>query len=135
MAIDLTGIINENEFYTHHYLSAIFENDLKEVFARWESRRKEQDVRPPYDQLRSLAQEYFRLKEQQSKTRLDSERKAGEIEFLAGLLAALGYPVNLTCRQLDDGKVLPIAGELTKQSICFELCKYRPRSKFHNTAF
>ena len=121
MAIDLTGIINENEFYTHHYLSAIFENDLKEVFARWESRRKEQDVRPPYDQLRSLAQEYFRLKEQQSKTRLVSERKAGEIEFLAGLLAALGYPVNLTCRQLDDGKVLPIAGELTKQSGAPEL--------------
>jgi hypothetical protein len=121
MAIDLTGIINENEFYTHHYLRAIFENDLKEVFARWESRRKEQDVRPPYDQLRSLAQEYFRLKEQQSKTRLVSERKAGEIEFLAGLLAALGYPVNLTCRQLDDGKVLPIAGELTKQSGAPEL--------------
>ena len=29
MAIDLTGVINENEFYTHHYLSAILENDLK----------------------------------------------------------------------------------------------------------
>ena len=28
--IDLTGITNENEFYTHHYLSVILENDLKE---------------------------------------------------------------------------------------------------------
>jgi len=25
--IDLTGVTNENEFYTHHYLSAIFEED------------------------------------------------------------------------------------------------------------
>jgi hypothetical protein len=25
--LDLTGITNENEFYTHHYLSAILEED------------------------------------------------------------------------------------------------------------
>ena len=25
--MDLTGITNENEFYTHHYLSAVLEND------------------------------------------------------------------------------------------------------------
>ena len=31
MAIDLTGITNENEFYTHHYLSAILENDLTAI--------------------------------------------------------------------------------------------------------
>ena len=27
MALDLTGISNENEFYTHHYLAAILESD------------------------------------------------------------------------------------------------------------
>ena len=27
---DLIGITNENEFYTHHYLLVIIENDLKE---------------------------------------------------------------------------------------------------------
>ena len=32
MAIDLTGITNENEFYTHHYLAAILEGDLKPLF-------------------------------------------------------------------------------------------------------
>ncbi|MEY3785798.1 MAG: hypothetical protein RLZ75_3, partial [Pseudomonadota bacterium] len=35
MALDLTGINNENEFYSHHYLSAIFEGDLKDTFAQW----------------------------------------------------------------------------------------------------
>lgn len=29
--IDLTGITNENEFYTHHYLSVILDNDLKNL--------------------------------------------------------------------------------------------------------
>ena len=34
MAIDLTGISNDNEFYTHHYLSAILEGDIKDVLAK-----------------------------------------------------------------------------------------------------
>ena len=29
--IDLTGITNENEFYTHQYLSVILDNDLKNL--------------------------------------------------------------------------------------------------------
>ena len=44
MAIDLTGITNKNEFYTHHYLSAVLENDLKDLFARWEAQKKEKDI-------------------------------------------------------------------------------------------
>ena len=35
MALDLTGITVENEYYTHHYLAAILESDLKAVFSRW----------------------------------------------------------------------------------------------------
>ena len=38
MSIDITGITNENEFYTHHYLAAILENDLKEVLQEWKRR-------------------------------------------------------------------------------------------------
>ena len=49
MALNLTGISNENEFYTHHYLSAILETDLKEVFEKWplESRRKNSSLLIP----------------------------------------------------------------------------------------
>ena len=36
MSLDLTGITNENEYYSHHYLSAILEGDLKETFAQWQ---------------------------------------------------------------------------------------------------
>ena len=36
MSLDLTGINNENEYYSHHYLSAIFEGDLKETFGHWQ---------------------------------------------------------------------------------------------------
>ena len=39
MAFDLTGIVNENEYYTHHYLQAILEGDLKEVFKGWQAKK------------------------------------------------------------------------------------------------
>ena len=116
MAIDLTGIINENEFYTHHYLSAILENDLKEVFGKWETLKREQEIRPPYDQLKSLAREYFRLCEQQSKTRILEEKYQAESEFLSILLGALGYTLNAQNHELDDGRLIPVAGEVSKQS-------------------
>ncbi|MFA6072385.1 MAG: hypothetical protein WC810_27805 [Janthinobacterium sp.] len=37
MSLDLTGINNENEYYSHHYLSAIFEGNLKDTFSQWQT--------------------------------------------------------------------------------------------------
>ena len=56
--MDLTGITNENEFYTHHYLSAILENDLKAVFKEWKRQEDEEEIGQPYIRLRSLRKEY-----------------------------------------------------------------------------
>ena len=57
MAFDITGITNENEFYTHHYLSAILENDLKDVFGEWKRKEDEEGVPQPYKGLRGLRKE------------------------------------------------------------------------------
>jgi len=58
MTIDFTGIYNENEFYTSHYLTALLEDDLKDTFKNWKTRESEQGVRPPYSRpclcLRSI---------------------------------------------------------------------------------
>jgi hypothetical protein len=35
MALDLTGIINHNEFFFEHYLASLFETDLKERLQTW----------------------------------------------------------------------------------------------------
>ena len=32
MAIDLTGILSVNEYYTHHYLNTILEEDIKDIY-------------------------------------------------------------------------------------------------------
>jgi hypothetical protein len=35
MPLDLTGITNEREFYTDHYIDSVLEEDLRPLFARW----------------------------------------------------------------------------------------------------
>jgi len=61
MTIDFTGIINENEFYSHHYLSAILESDLKNVLKEWKDAEKDKNIKPPYAELKGILKEYFNL--------------------------------------------------------------------------
>ena len=114
MAIDLTGITNENEFYTQHYLSAILENDLKELFARWAREAKENGKRPPYEELRSLARPFQRFRQEAAAARDPKERLALQREFYARLLAALGYELKPAVRELEDHVCLPLAGEVNR---------------------
>ena len=46
MPIDLSGIQNIGKFYSHHYLDALLEGDLKGLFARW--RTNDQEVKLSY---------------------------------------------------------------------------------------
>ncbi|MFZ2959729.1 MAG: hypothetical protein WA705_22840 [Candidatus Ozemobacteraceae bacterium] len=67
MTIDLTGIGNENEFFSHHYLVAILEQDLRDVLGKWRQQADEgrddplsglRNLRKPFNQLRfDLGQE------------------------------------------------------------------------------
>ncbi len=55
MALDLTGIQNENEFYTSYYLREVLEKDLKDEFADWAEQSTsgdaEEDRRSPHEAL------------------------------------------------------------------------------------
>ena len=57
------GIANENEFYSHHYLSEVFKGDIRERLEQWaaaEDAHPEQ--RAPYKQLASWAGQWFALR-------------------------------------------------------------------------
>jgi hypothetical protein len=121
MPIDLTGIANENEFYTHHYLSAILENDLKEVFEKWRLREEEEGVRPPYASLRQLAREYFAMRSLLERERRPEERMGIQIGFASSLLPALGYEYHPQLNEVDGGLAIPVIGEVTKTNGAPEL--------------
>ena len=114
MAIDITGITNENEFYTHHYLSAILENDLKAVFKEWKRQEDEEEIGQPYIRLRSLRKEYFATHALLEKEKNTSKRLTIQREFLARLLDALGYQYHPQLVELDDGTTLPLIGGITR---------------------
>jgi hypothetical protein len=121
MAIDLTGISNDNEFYTHHYLSAILEQDLKDVFKKWRDRDAQEKVQPPFTRLRALQKSYFTMRSRVERERTASARLELQRAFVAELLEVLGYPYQPTTKTLDEGAELPILGELTKPNGAPEL--------------
>ena len=105
MAIDLTGITNENEFYTHHYLAAILEVDLKPLFEAWSKLEN-----PPWDGLRSLARPFQAIQRESDPV----EREALRHKWFGDLFTVLGYSFTPDNVEFEDGTVLPLAGQITR---------------------
>jgi hypothetical protein len=116
MPIDLTGISNENEFYTHHYLSAILENDLKSLFSTWQSLEEEKEIKPPYEKLKALAGRYFKSRSEMEKLQSPDDLLDTQHEFFPMLLDALGYIFSPDKKELDNKLILPIIGEVKKSN-------------------
>ena len=106
MSLDLTGIQNDNEFYSHHYLSAIFEGDLKDTFKQWQQQEDDyrealkqtqakadtsSPERAPWIRLRSLSQAFFKLQNQLEKEHDNNTRQQLQKAFNAQVLMALNY--------------------------------------------
>ncbi len=127
MSLDLTGITNENEYYSHHYLSAIFEGDLKETFAQWQAMEDDyreslklngekgdtfSPKRAAWIRLRSLSQDFARLQNQLEKERDLSERLTLQNAFLAKLVNALGFDWQPTMKNVGDFGEIPVLSEV-----------------------
>jgi len=105
MPIDLTGITNENEFYTHHYLAAILEGDLKSLFEAWA-----QQERPPWETLRTLARPFQAIERETDA----AERQALRQKWIADLFSVLGYSLSPDVVELEGGTLLSLAGQITR---------------------
>ncbi len=116
MALNLNGISNENEFYTHHYLVTILENDLKNLFATWERQEEEQGLKPPHHLLNRLSREYFIIRGQMERAKSAEDILALQRRFLPDLLEALGYTMEPGTRTLDSGSPVPVIGEVLKKN-------------------
>lgn len=120
----LVGIINENEFYSNHYLDEVFGSDIRSVLEPWqvqeqaardqERAAKEQGktvapgYRAPWNQLGSLASGYFRQLSEQEKQRDIAQRLSEQRARQATVLNALGYQLAPTLQPLDEGCSLPL---------------------------
>ena len=116
MALDLTGITNENEFYTHHYLTAILENDLKGLFGQWDAREAQSGVKTPYDRLARLHRDYFALRNRMERLRNPEEILMAQREFFPEILSVFGYAFAPDLKELESGAMIPIIAEVRKKN-------------------
>lgn len=90
-----TGIANENEFYSHHYLAEVFKGDIKARLDAWEAAESEHPgddaFRAPYKRLQAWAQKWFSLRGQVPREHEEAERWQLFTQLQTGLLQALGY--------------------------------------------
>lgn len=121
MALDLAGLTNVNEYYSQHYLLALFEGDLRDVLARWEQAAAEhpdsEAHRPPPARLRALAAPYFRLLNRLDRLQEPGSRLDAQLKWLEELFAALGYAPRRDWQTLPRGGLrLPVLAEVNKAS-------------------
>ncbi len=103
------GINNENEFYSHHYLSEVFKGDIKQVLAGWQQRAEtEESFEPPHRRLRGLARDYFAMREQIRRGASSRARIALQRDFFRRLLPVFGLPWQPHQIATDDGFEVPV---------------------------
>jgi hypothetical protein len=103
------GIANENEFYSHHYLSEVFKGDIRERLEQWAAAEEAQpEQRAPYRQLASWATQWFALRHASARGSTAAEQLASFQQVQQGLLQALGYAITPRHLELQPGLPVPI---------------------------
>ncbi|MBP7544619.1 MAG: class I SAM-dependent DNA methyltransferase, partial [Acidovorax sp.] len=111
------GIANENEFYSHHYLSEVFKGDIKDRLAAWDAEEAQhpsnapnhEQHRAPPKRLQAWAQRWFALRSQVQRGKDENERWHSFVQMQTGLLQALGYaPPARSCTLHEFSTGLPV---------------------------
>ncbi len=116
MSMDLTGITNQNEYYTNHYFSSIFEENASDTISRWRAEAKNsEEVRTPWALLRDAARQYYPIHDRFLRSKFDTQTLAN-IRTLSDIyLSALGYPKAASeWVDIDDTTRVPVYLELKK---------------------
>ncbi|TXD33786.1 class I SAM-dependent DNA methyltransferase [Lujinxingia vulgaris] len=109
--MNFTGIDNDTEFYSHHYLDAVLQSDLNsEVFKDW----SDDDGTRPHDALRRLAREYFELRAELESMDDAEERRQRHATFLTRLLFDLGYEPLERTREVEELSITTLT-EVSRQ--------------------
>ena len=114
MPTTFTGIQNENEFYSHHYLAELFANDIQATTSRWrEAAGADEGTnggRAPDQALRALAHPYLVFRQKFRRERRDKARVGLQRDWFRSLLTALGYDFRPANHLLDDetGDEVPV---------------------------
>ena len=118
MSIDLTGIINKNEYYTNHYFSTVFEENTSATISGWNAAAREsEEIRTPWSLLRQNARQYYTAHDKFVRSSANLQVLANIKVLAASYLKSLGYPeAKPEIVTVDDSLSVPVYLEMTKKS-------------------
>ena len=124
---NLVGIYNENDFYSHHYLTSVFESDIRGVMDEWASkesdarefekkeralgREPERGFRAPYSVLATYAGSFFKQLNEHGREKEVPKRLQQQRKRWSSILAPLGYQLKASAVELDSGLKLPVLAQ------------------------
>ena len=108
MAFDLTGINNVGEFYSHYYLDALLETDLKGIFSKWNKQKEEQNKISPDRGISRLAGVFFTAKAAALKENDPDYRYEYAHDFHVRLAEILGYTPEEKLKFIGSDQALPV---------------------------
>ena len=105
----LAGISNENEFFSHHYLSELFQGDIRETVNRWnEAEAADSERTSPHKRLWALRKTHTQLLRRAQNARDHAAQLAHQREWHRELLGALDYDFRPANHRLEDGDEIPV---------------------------
>jgi len=116
MAMDLTGIVNSNEYYTNHYFATVFEDNAADTISSWRAAAKDSEgARTPWSLLRDFGRLYTTVRERYLRTRSDTQVMPMIKDLADSLLETLGYDNGISPTQVEVvDSIVPVYMEVQK---------------------
>ncbi|MFT3801173.1 MAG: class I SAM-dependent DNA methyltransferase [Burkholderiaceae bacterium] len=109
-----TGINNENEFYSHHYLAEVFKGDIRDLLDAWDAKEAGQPgneaARAPYRRLLAGAGRWFTQRHALLRQPDHDDRWRDFLKLQQGLLRAFGHEASteLQAYEFGAGQAIPL---------------------------
>ena len=117
MEMDLTGIKNQNEYYTNHYFTSIFKDNAEDTINDWKNKAKDGVCALPWSEFRDISRQYYRIREKYLYSKNEDSSRSQIQELAALYLKALGYGDNHSVNiQIGNDFSVPVFHEETKSN-------------------
>ena len=118
MSMDLTGITNQNEYYTNHYFATVFEENADITIKAWnEAAKAEEQLRTPWSLLNQSAKQFYVVHDRYERSNVNMQALVSIKAMADQYLAALGYPLAEPDNIVIDAETsVPVYLEMTKSN-------------------
>lgn len=118
MNFDLTGIKNQNEYFTNHYFSTIFAENAGETITAWKSKGDSSEtIKTPWSKFRENSRAFYAASERLKRNGAGTTKLDLIQELAEGYLKALSYPEPAPENiEIEDNVFAPVYVEIKKPS-------------------